>query len=540
MTDMASAPSSIAVLTSGGDAGGMNATVRAVVRTALFHGVDAHVINDGFQGLVDGGEAIRRVSSADVGGILHRGGTVFGTARCNEFRTQEGRRKAVRNLLDRRIDALVVIGGDGSLTGANLLRQEWADVVAELVEAGEVTAEVAAANPFLRLVGLVGSIDNDMSGTDMTIGTDTALHRITEALDSIRSTASSHQRTFVVEVMGRHCGYLALTAGLATAANWLLIPEHPPDGEDWAQKMCAAMRAGHEIGRRQSLVLVTEGAQSRDSEPISVERVKEVLEEQLGDETRVTILGHVQRGGAPSAFDRCLATLLGNAAVERLLADPPDATPQLIGILSNQVASSPLTDCLAQTHEVAERIAQQDYEGAMLLRGGSLHESQAILNTMQQAAPRQTAPGRRRFRLAVLHGGGPAPGMNTAVRAAVRLGLDRGYSVLAVKSGFLGLCNGDIQDMDWMSVSGWVSEGGADIGTNTYVPDGPAIAQIAKQVAEHRIDGLLMAGGWAGYQAAHLLHTNRQKYASLDIPCLLYTSDAADDLLCVGLGGRRI
>ena len=530
MTDSASAPSRIAVLTSGGDAGGMNAAVRAVVRTALFHAVDAYVINDGFQGLVDGGEAIRRVSSANVGGILHRGGTVFGTARCNEFRTQEGRRKAVRNLLDRRIDALVVIGGDGSLTGASLLRQEWADVVAELVEAGEVAAEVAASHPFLRLVGLVGSIDNDMSGTDMTIGTDTALHRITEALDSIRSTASSHQRTFVVEVMGRHCGYLALTAGLATAANWLLIPEHPPDDEDWAQNMCAAMRAGHEIGRRQSLVLVTEGAHSRDGEPISVERVKDVLEEQLGDETRVTILGHVQRGGAPSAFDRCLATLLGNAAVERLLADPPDATPQLIGIRGNQVASSPLMDCLARTHEVAERIAQQDYEGAMLLRGGSLHESRAILSTMQQAAPRQTAPGRRRFKLAVLHGGGPAPGMNTAVRSAVRLGLDRGYSVLAVKNGFLGLRNGDIQDMDWMSVSGWVSEGGADIGTNRYVPDEPAIAQIAKQVAEHRIDGLLMAGGWCGYQAAHLLHTHRRKYASLDIPIVCMPMTINNDL----------
>ena len=198
MTDMANAPSSIAVLTSGGDAGGMNAAVRAVVRTALFHGIDAYVIHNGYQGLVDGGEAIRRVESADVGRILHRGGTVFGTARCNEFRTQEGRRKAVRNLLERRIDALVVIGGDGSLAGANEFREEWADTVAELVEAGQVTAEVAASHPFLRLVGLAGSIDNDMSGTDMTIGADTALHRITEALDSIRSTASSHQRTFVV------------------------------------------------------------------------------------------------------------------------------------------------------------------------------------------------------------------------------------------------------------------------------------------------------------------------------------------------------
>jgi len=530
MTDMSSAPSSIAVLTSGGDAGGMNAAVRAVVRTALSHGIDAYVVRDGYQGLVNGGGAIRRAASEDVGGILHRGGTVFGTARCQEFRTPEGRRKAVLNLLECRIDALVVIGGDGSLTGANTFREEWPGVVAELVGAGEVSAEIAAAHPTLRLVGLAGSIDNDMSGTDLTIGADTALHRITEALDSIRSTASSHQRTFVVEVMGRHCGYLALTAGLATAANWLLIPERPPEGKDWAQDMCNAMRAGHEIGRRQSLVLVTEGAQSREGEPITVERVKEVLEEQLGEDARVTILGHVQRGGAPSAIDRCLATLLGHAAVERLLVEPPDTTPQLIGIRGNQVASSPLMECVAQTHEVAERIAHRDYDGAMLLRGGSFPESEAILNTMQQAAPRPTATGHRRFRLAVLHGGGPAPGMNTAVRAAVRLGLDRGYSVLAVKNGFRGLRDGDIHDMDWMSVSGLVSEGGAEIGTNRYVPDEAAIAQIAKQVAAHRIDGLLMAGGWAGYQAAHLLHTHRRTHASLDIPIVCMPMTINNDL----------
>ena len=530
MTDTAHAPTSIAVLTSGGDAGGMNAAVRAVVRTAISRDADAYVIQDGWQGLVDGGQAIRRVSSADVGGILHRGGTVFGTARCEAFRTRQGRREGVRHLLERGIDALVVIGGDGSLTGANIFREEWPGVVTELAEAGEVTAEVAASHPVLRLVGLAGSIDNDMSGTDMTIGADTALHRITEALDSIRSTASSHQRTFVVEVMGRHCGYLALTAGLATAANWLLIPEHPPEGGDWAQEMCAAMRAGHEIGRRQSLVLVTEGSQSREGEPITAERVKEVLEEQLGEDTRVTILGHVQRGGAPSAIDRVLATRLGHAAVERLLADPPDTTPQLIGIRGNEVASSPLMECVTRTHEVAERIAQQDYEGAMLLRGGSFPESQTILSTMQQAAPRPTAHGRRRFRLAVLHGGGPAPGMNTAVRAAVRLGLNRGYSVLTVKNGFLGLRNGDIQEMEWMSVSGWVSEGGADIGTNRYVPDEPAIAQIAKQLAAHRIDGILMAGGWSGYQAAHLLHTHRQKYAALDIPIICMPMTINNDL----------
>ena len=531
MTETASPPSSIAVLTSGGDAGGMNAAVRAVVRTALSHGVDAHVIRYGYQGLVDGGDAILRVSSADVGGILNRGGTVFGTARCDEFRTGQGRRKGVRNLLERGIDALVVIGGDGSLTGANLFRDEWAEVLGQLVEAGEVTAEIAAAHPLLRLVGLVGSIDNDMSGTDMTIGADTALHRIVEALDSIRSTASSHQRTFVVEVMGRHCGYLALTAGLATAANWLMIPERPPEGEDWAQNMCAAMRAGHEIGRPQSLVLVAEGARTSDGEPITVNHVKKVLEDELGGEdARVTILGHVQRGGAPSAYDRILATLLGHAAVERLFADPPEATPQLIGIRGNQVASSPLMECVRRTTETTERINRHDYDGAMRLRGGSFSESEAMLRTMQQAAPRPTAHGRRRFRLAVLHGGGPAPGMNTAVRAAVRLGLNRGYSMLAVQNGFLGLQNGDIHEMDWMSVSGFASRGGADIGTNRHLPDGPAVAQIAKQLEAHHIDGLLMAGGWAGYQAAHLLHTHRRKYASLDIPIVCLPMTINNDL----------
>jgi 6-phosphofructokinase 1 len=211
--------------------------------------------------------------------------------------------------------------------------------------------------------------------------------------------------------------------------------------------------------------------------------------------------------------------------VERLLTDEPDAPAQLIGLGGNRVVNSPLMDCVAQTEAVAERIKAQDFDGAMMLRGGSFRESYQILRTVQQAAPRPTPAGRRRFRLAVVHGGGPAPGMNNAVRAAVRLGLDRGYTVLAVKNGFRGLRDGDIHEMGWMDVSGWVSDGGAEIGTNRFVPSGAAIAQIAKQVAAHRINGLLMAGGWAGYQAAHELHRHRQHYAALDIPivCLPMT-----------------
>ncbi len=524
MSDSHSRPSSIGVLTSGGDAPGMNPAVRAVIRTAMYHGIDAYAVHEGLQGLVRGGDLIRRMEPSDIGGILHKGGTTIGTARSQEFRTRDGRRAAARNLVDRGIDALVVIGGDGSLTGANLFRTEWPELLAELVESGAISAEAVTRHPVLRLVGLVGSIDNDMSGTDMTIGADTALHRIVEAMDALRSTASSHQRTFVVEVMGRHCGYLALMSSLATGANWVLIPEQPPDA-DWAQQICRDIKAGREIGRRQSVVIVAEGAHDRDGNPITADQVRTLLEEELGEDTRITILGHVQRGGAPSAFDRYLATLLGHAAVERLLSDDPQAPPQLIGLRGNRVVTSPLMECVERTQAVAERITAQDYDGAMLLRGGSFRQSYKILQTVQQAAPKPISATRRRFRLAVVHGGGPAPGMNTAVRAAVRLGLDRGYSVLAVRNGFRGLRRGEVQEMGWMDVSGWVSDGGAEIGTNRYVPRSSDIALIAEQVGAHRIDGLLMAGGWAGYEAAHVLHSHRHQYPALDIPivCLPMT-----------------
>ena len=517
MSEIHSRPASIGVLTSGGDAPGMNAAVRAVIYTAMHHGIDVYAIHEGYHGLVTGGHLIKRMEPEDADGILHRGGTAIGTARSQEFRTRDGRRSAARNMVERGIDALVVIGGDGSLTGADIFRQEWPDLLAELVDAGDISPGAAEEHPVLRLVGLVGSIDNDMSGTDMTIGADTALHRIVEAMDALRSTASSHQRTFVVEVMGRQCGYLALMASLATAANWLLIPEQPPD-EDWAMQMCRDIKAGRDIGRRQSVVLVAEGAHDTHGNPITADHIRSMLEQELGEDTRITILGHVQRGGAPSAFDRYLATLLGHAAVERLLTDGVDTTPQLIGLRGNRVVTTPLMDCVAQTQAVAERIKAKDFDGAMLLRGGSFRQSYKILQTIQQAAARPTPAGRRRFRLAIVHGGGPSPGMNNAVRAFVRLGLDRGYTVLAIQNGFRGLRDGDIQEMGWMDVSGWVSDGGAEIGTNRYVPSGDAIAQIAEQVAAHRIDGLVMAGGWAGYQAAHELHRHRMRYGALDIP----------------------
>ncbi len=217
----------IGVLTSGGDAPGMNAALRAVVRTALGRGVAVYAIAEGYQGMVDGGGCIRSMTWASVGGIMQLGGTVIGTARCAAFHTRPGRLQAAKNLLERGIDRLVVIGGDGSLTGADRFRQEWPALLAELVASGAVERSVAERHAHLAIVGLVGSIDNDFAGTDMTIGADSALHRITAALDQISSTAASHQRTFVVEVMGRNCGYLALDGRARRRGRLGLDPREP-------------------------------------------------------------------------------------------------------------------------------------------------------------------------------------------------------------------------------------------------------------------------------------------------------------------------
>ncbi|MBN1423977.1 6-phosphofructokinase [Candidatus Fermentibacteria bacterium] len=510
----------LAVLTSGGDAPGMNSAVRAVVRTALHRGLEVYAIYEGYQGMVDGGDNIRKMVWDSVGGILHRGGTVIGSARCAEFRTREGRRKAAYNLVTHGINALVVIGGDGSLTGANLFRQEWPELLAELVEQDKITPEMAQDHAQLAIAGLVGSIDNDMFGTDMTIGADTALHRITEAIDAISSTASSHQRAFVVEVMGRHCGYLALMSAIATGADWFLIPESPPDVEDWEASMVDVLRAGRQAGNRDSIVIVAEGAQDRHGTPITTDRVKTVIEEGLGEETRITILGHVQRGGAPSAFDRWHTTLLGHAAVDEILSGPPDREPQLIGIRENRVASSPLMDCVAKTHAIADLIAAQDYEQAMEMRGGSFKESLRTARTLMRALPHRPEPGQKRLRLAVMNCGAPAQGMNTAVRAAVRLGTDKGHIILGVSNGIEGLIRGEIQEMDWMSVAGWATRGGSELGTNRTEPTKADLYAMARHLEEYEVQGLLMIGGWAGYQSTYQMLLERRNYPAFSIPMI--------------------
>ena len=529
------APVRIGVLTSGGDAQGMNAAVRAVVRAALRMGAQPYAVMEGWAGAVAGGDSIRPLNWDSVGSILHRGGTVIGTARSAEFRERDGQLAAARNLLEHDIDRLVVIGGDGSLTGTDAFRTNWPGLVAELAERGEISPEKAAAHPALMVTGLVGSIDNDLVGADMTIGTDSALHRILEAIDDISSTAASHQRTFIIEVMGRHCGYLALMAAVAGGCDYVLVPELPPAG-GWEEDMCRKLAKGREAGRRESMVVVAEGATDRSGNPISADDVKRVLSERLGEDARVTILGHVQRGGKPSAYDRWMSTLLGCAAAHEAVTATPESEPVIIAERHNRISRLPMMEQIRATRAVKDLVASGDYEGAVAARGASFGEMLRIFETMSTPpeldpdAASDQSPSAESKRVAIIHAGGLAPGMNTAARAAVRLGLDHDFTMLGVYGGFPGLLDGDVRELSWDDVEGWVGDGGAELGTRREIPTIEQLYSLGRAIESHRIDALLIIGGFNAYLSAYELVSERDRYPAFKIPIICVPASIDNNL----------
>lgn len=515
----------IAVLTSGGDSPGMNAAVRAVVRTGLGHGAEVFGVYEGLQGLVN--DIIKPMTWEAVGGILQKGGTVLGTARSKEFRTPEGRRKAVLHLVQHGIDRLVVVGGDGSLTGALILHQEWQAHLKSLVSDGLLTQESAEAHPQVTIVGLPGSIDNDQVGSDATIGSDTALHRVVEAIDCIFSTAASHQRSFVIEVMGRNCGYLAVASALASGAEWVLIPECPLS-PGWQQRMTKALARGRAAGRRASIVVVAEGARDCDGKPVTAALVRQTLEDELGEDARVTILGHVQRGGSPSAFDRILGTHLGSVAAEAALQRSGETN--FVGLVGGRAKIQPLASAIERTQAVSGGIALGNEVATMKMRGGSFHKIFQVMETLVKASPKVSAAGEHSKRIAVIHGGSPAPGMNMAVRAAVRLLMERGHEVFGVKGGFRGLKQGEIEQLGWMSVSGWSSLGGAELGCHRDALQSRDLYQAARCLEENKIDGLLMIGGWRGYESVHTMMESAQDFPAFDIPMICLPASIDNNL----------
>lgn len=303
----------IGVLTSGGDSPGMNAAVRAVVRKAIYHNIEVYGINYGYSGLINGN--IDKLELGSVGDIIQRGGTKLYTARCPEFKEKEVQLKGIEQLNNFGIEGIVVIGGDGSYRGAKALS-----------ELG------------YPCIGVPGTIDNDIPGTDFTIGFDTALNTVIEAIDKIRDTATSHERTYVIEVMGRNAGDLALWAGLAGGAETILIPEE----EYVMSDIIGRLQRGHDRGKKHSIIVVAEGAGSGFD-------IAEEIQSLTGFETRVTVLGHLQRGGSPSGFDRVLASRLGARAVELLL---DGKSGRAVGIVQNNLVDYDIIEALKIPHKI--------------------------------------------------------------------------------------------------------------------------------------------------------------------------------------------
>ncbi len=313
----------VAVLTSGGDAPGMNAAIRSVVRCGVSKGWDMYGVRKGYAGLISGN--IQQLGTRDVGGILNKGGTILGSARCEEFKTEEGRLKAIRGLSQMGIDALVVIGGNGSQTGSYLLSELGFPVV-----------------------GIASTIDNDLTGTEMTIGVDTALNIALEAIDRLKVTASSHQRAFLIEVMGRKCGYIALMAGIAGGAEYILLPEVETDPEEVAE----SLRLAYEHGKAHAIIVVAEGAKYNAE---ALTNYFEKHKDRLGFKIRATILGHVQRGGDPGAFDRILASRFGNGAIEAI---DRGEFGVLVGLNKGKITTTPLKDIVGGTKQISQEMVE--------------------------------------------------------------------------------------------------------------------------------------------------------------------------------------
>jgi 6-phosphofructokinase 1 len=510
----------------------MNAAVRAVVRRALDRGIEVYGIYSGYEGLVNGGDRIKLLSWQDVEDVLQRGGTFLGTARSEQFRTPEGRRRAVENILERGIEALVVIGGDGSLMGAHILSTEWSEHREKIASARPDLSAIIASIPMLQVIGLPGSIDNDLSGTDMAIGVDSALNHIVHAIDNLASTAASHQRTFVIETMGRSCGYLALAGALATASSWMLIPEEELELR-WHQKMVESLDKARKIGRPHQMVVVAEGARHPDGLPIESGEVRKILAEKLKAEVRLTVLGHVQRGGAPTAFDRVLSTRLGVAAVDLLVDEPDVVHRHMVGIHRNMVATTPLIEVVEKSREVQREIENCNFERVVGLRGQTFRSMLDLVKTLTRIAPAQESEDRST--IVIMTGGADAPGMNAALSIAARYVLNNGVRALGSRDEFYGLIRGDLIELDWNELVGWVGQPSSNIGTARFDLADEDFDRIAENIRKLNIKGVIAIGGLGTYQRIERFMEMRARCPEFNLPVMVIPASIDNNLPCTEL-----
>lgn len=476
----------VAVLTSGGDAPGMNAAVRGIVRAALNKGWEVYGIKDAYRGLVEGGENIFPLDWVDVSWNFREGGTFLGSARYPELKettakSRELKERALLNLKRLKISGLIVIGGDGSLTGSyeffTLLKQN------------------KPMNPELKdmelsIVGIPGSIDNDIAYTDMSIGVDTTLNTIVECIDKLRDTATSHKRVIIVEVMGRLRGYLAVMSGLATGADRVFIREERISQNE-LNKMLLGLQESFAHGQRAGIIVRSEGA------IFSTSFIKETIAVLLEPkrEVRETVLGHLQRGGSPTAFERILATRMGIKTIQLLEDMLPE--PQMLGLSENEIKPIPLAKSL-------EKIKSPKFQEALSLNT----QSSFLLGRKLEEPPKAKFKG---IQIAVLTDGNNVSGMNMAIRAISRLAINEGIEVKGIKGGFSGLVQGSANtlNLEWsmLEMKGILRRAGTLLGVSTqeFITDGKDFLNIRKQVENLKIDGIITIGNNKTYQYSHNL-----------------------------------
>lgn len=507
----------IAIVTSGGDAPGMNLAIRSALRIGIKWGAEMYGVYCGFEGLIEGN--IQKFNWDSVNNVIDDGGTFLMSSRSERFRSREGRKEAAYNLSVRKIEGLVVIGGDGSIRGATILLSEFPGYVEELVAEGRLPED---SRRTLQMVAIPASIDNDIPHADMTLGASSALHRIIESVDHIISTMVSHRRVFVIEVMGRDCGWIALMSSFATGADYVFLPEVPC--KDWKQEILEEVRRSRAMGKKGIFVIVSEGAVNDENEHISSAEIVDHLTRNVEAEVKLLRLGHLQRGGPPSASDKISGTILGIKAMERLLYTSEEK-PSLVCMSNGEYCFINLDEVFDVGNQVARHREMRDFKSILELRGASF--KRAFLLNDQLIKQRNKSTSAKK--IGILHGGKRAGGMNSALHAVVRYCLSMGQDIYVIQDGFEGLLDDKIVKASEYDYVASISSGGSAIGIG--IPRREDTRRIYKKIREHGLDALIVVGGTEALFAIAGLKKLFAKH-SVAVKIILVPATASNNLPC--------
>ncbi|KAK1349069.1 6-phosphofructokinase [Hamiltosporidium tvaerminnensis] len=472
----------IAILTSGGDAPGMNPAIRAIVRTGIKWNAKIFGVLYGYEGLIN--DKIIEMNWDEVNNHNTMGGTCLFSARSTDFSHPDGRKLATLNLVKRKITGLIILGGDGSLAGGYALFSEFRSNIEILMKEGKLPINTQTYD--LKLIGVPASIDNDISYSDATLGSDSALHRVIESVDNLSSTMISHQRAFVIEVMGRNCGWIAMMSSFATGADYVFLPEVPDP--KWKKSIVDSINTVKHCGKRGIFVVISEGAVDENGVLIKAETVKQIIEKETNMETRVLKLGHTQRGGAPSAYDRILGTVLGCKTIEHLLSKPV-GPPVIVSIIDGEYKFTELSKVIKRNNEIKNYIKNKDFENLLSIRGTFF--KRCYLLNQQLRLKNEKSDSKKK--IAILHEGKRAAGMNTALNAIIQYGISLSKDIYVIHEGFGGILKNMITKAENYEFYTSMNSGGSVIGTSMCTDID--CKKIYKKLKESKITSLIVIGG---------------------------------------------